>query len=167
MSCLGVHFALTEEDVAALRSFSDEQDRLSHLQGDIEERYMSEPKDYAAESDKSWDAMHRTLSDGKLTWDGGAFPLNHTVLGGEILYTDNDYIMSLKSPQQVMSVAAALATLTEAEFKRRYEQIDTVSYDSELTEEDFQYTWEWFQDVRKIYQRAAAEQRYVLFTADQ
>jgi len=111
--------------------------------------------------------MHRTLSDGKLTWDGGAFPLNHTVLGGEPLYTDDDYIMSLKTPQQVISVAAALATLTEDEFKRRYEQIDSGSYGSEPNEEDFQYTWEWFQDVRKLYLRAAAEQRYVLFTADQ
>jgi hypothetical protein len=34
-------------------------------------------------------------------------------------------------------------------------------------DEDFAYTWEWFQDVRRLYQRAAAEGRHVLFTADQ
>ncbi len=36
-----------------------------------------------------------------------------------------------------------------------------------LTEEDFGYTWEWFQGVRDLYQRAATEGRFVLFTADQ
>jgi hypothetical protein len=88
MSCLGVHFALTEEDVAALRAIEDEQERLSLLQEDIEERYFAKPAPYAAESDKSWDAMHRALADGQLTWDGGTYPLNHTVLAGE-LFTPN------------------------------------------------------------------------------
>jgi hypothetical protein len=87
MSCLGVHFALSEEDVAAMLAIKDEQDRLSFLQEHIEERYLAKPKTYAAESDKSWDAMHRTLSDGHPTWGGGTYPLNHAVLAGELLYT--------------------------------------------------------------------------------
>jgi len=32
---------------------------------------------------------------------------------------------------------------------------------------DFDYARDWFQDVRRLYQRAAVEGRYVLFTADQ
>lgn len=167
MSCLGVHFALTEKDVATLQAFEDEQDRLLHLEEVLEERYLVEPKTYAAESDKAWDAMHRALSDGQLTWEGGTFPLNHTVLAGKLLYTDDDYIMSLKTPEQVTAIAAALESLTEAEFRRRYDQIDSQSYDGELDDEDFAYTWEWFQNVRELYSRAAAEHRYVLFTADQ
>jgi uncharacterized protein DUF1877 len=167
MSCLGVHFALTAEDVAALQSFSDEKERLSYLQEELEERYFSEGQSYIAESDKSWDAMHRALSDGQLTWDGGTFPLNHAVLGGALLYTDSDYIMSLKPPDQVKAIASALDALTQVEFRRRYDQIDTKSYDGELSDEDFKYTWEWFQGVRQLYRRAAAEARYVLFTADQ
>lgn len=167
MSCLGVHFALTEQDIAALLAFENEQDRLSYLQEELEERYLAQPKTYAAESDKSWDAMHRALSDGQLTWEGGTFPLNHTVLGGRLLYTESDYIMSLKTPEQVIAIAGALQALTKAEFKRRYDQIDRESYDTELDDEDFEYTWEWFQGVRELYLRAAAEQRYVLFTADQ
>ena len=167
MSCLGVHFALTEQDVAALLALHNEQDRLSYLQEELEERYLAEPKSYAAESDKSWDAMHRALSDGRLTWEGGTFPLNYTVLGGRLLYTESDYIMSLKTPEQVIAIAGALEALTKTEFKRRYDQIDSESYDAELDDEDFEYTWEWFQGVRELYLRAAAEQRYVLFTADQ
>lgn len=167
MSCLGVHFALTEEEAAHLRSLADEQERLSHLQEVIEERYLSQEKEFAAESDKSWDGMHRALADGQLNWDGGDYPLNHTVLAGELLYTDSDYIMSLKTPEQVRDIAAALSAITEADFRRRYDAIDAESYGAPLSDEDFRYTWEWFQGVRDLYARAARAGRFVLFTADQ
>jgi hypothetical protein len=36
-----------------------------------------------------------------------------------------------------------------------------------VSDEDFGDTWDWFQDVPQLYQRTAAEGRYVLFTADQ
>jgi hypothetical protein len=102
-----------------------------------------------------------------LSWDGGAYPLNHTVLAGELLYTSSDYIMSLKSPHQVRDIAAALAAITEAEFQRRYSAIDAKSYGCPLTDEDFRYTWDWFQGVRDLYTKAAKAGRFVLFTADQ
>jgi len=167
MSCLGVHFALTEKEAEHLRSLGDEQERLSHLQEVIEEQYFSGEKQFAAESDKSWDAMHRALADGHLSWDGGTYPLNHTVLAGELLYTDSDYIMSLKTPQQVRDIAAALSAVTEPEFRRRYFAIDARTYGTPLSEEDFEYTWEWFQGVRDLYVRAGQVGRFVLFTADQ
>ncbi len=40
MSCLGVHCALTEMEVAHIRSLNDEQDRLEHLQEVIEDHYL-------------------------------------------------------------------------------------------------------------------------------
>ena len=108
-----------------------------------------------------------TLADGELTWEGGDYPLNHTVLAGKLLYTGDDYIMSLKTPAQVKDVAAVLAGLDEVEFRRRYARIDIASYDGQVGDEDFGYTWDRFQDERRLYQRAAAEDRHVLFTADQ
>lgn len=164
---LGVHFALTESDVKELRAFDEEDDRLTFVTDVLEERYFEDDKTYVGESDKAWDAMHRALADGKLTWDGGAYPLNHTVLAGEILYTGDDYIMSLKTPAQAKDIAAALDKLTEQAFRRRYDAIDAADYDGELDDEDFAYTWTWFQTVRDLYRRAAQEGRYVLFTADQ
>src|SRR2546425_686521 len=155
MSCLGVHFALTEKDVAHLRSLADEQARLDHLKEVIEESYFREHPGLEAESDKSWDGMHRALADGELTWDGGDYPLNHAVLAGELLYTGSDYIMSLKRPEQVRDIAAALPGITEADFRRRYFAIDAESYGVPLPEDDFRYTWDWFQGVRKLYTRAA------------
>lgn len=167
MSCLGVHFALSDEDVAALRAIDDEEERLDFLQEEIEERYFDAGDGFCAESDKAWDAMHRALADGELTWDGGDYPLRHAVLAGELLYTDDDYIMSLKTPAQVKDVAAALAGIDEAEFRRRYFAINAGSYGFPLTEEDFAYTWDWFQGVRDLYAAAARANRHVLFTADQ
>ena len=134
---------------------------------DLEVTYFGERKAYLAESDKAWDAIHRSLADGELTWDGGKYPLNHVVLGGELLYTQPDYIMSLKSPEQVRDIATVLPAITEGNFRRRYFAINPDSYDSQLNDEDFGYTWQWFQDVRRLYLKAAGEGLHVLFTADQ
>jgi hypothetical protein len=167
MSFLGVHFAITEEEVTYLRSLSSEDARLDYLQETLEPHYFEKEPDLKAESDKAWDAMHRALTNGQLSWDGGEFPLSHVVLGGELLYTEPDYIMSLKTPVQVRDIAAALQAIDEADFRRRYFAIDAESYGSPLSDEDLVYTWEWFQGVRELYKRAARQGRSVLFTADQ
>jgi hypothetical protein len=167
MSCLGVHFSLSDEEVQRLRAIEDESERVEHLHEVIEEEYFDEHPERLAESDKSWDAMHRALTDGQISWDGGDYPLNHVVLGGELLYTEPDFIMVLKSPQQVQDVAAALPAITQENFRKRFFAIDAASYGFPLTDEDFDYTWDWFCGVREFWLRAANEGRYVLFTADQ
>jgi hypothetical protein len=121
----------------------------------------------AAQTDKSWDALHRLLGDGQLTYDGGGYPLSHVVLGGQPLYDGDDYLISLKTPEQVRAVSEAIAKLSEADFLRRYEALDPDKYDGEIGEEDFRYTWDWFQGVRKLFEVAAAEGRHVLFIVDQ
>ena len=167
MSCLGVHFAITAAEAESLVSLSTDEQRLEYVQEEIEERYFGESREHVAESDKAWDAIHRALADGKLTWDGGTYPLNHAVLAGKSLYSGSDYIISLKSPAQVKDIAAALQDLSEPTFRQRYDAIDSQSYDGELGDEDFEYTWHWLQEVRALYVRAASEERHVLFTADQ
>jgi hypothetical protein len=166
MSCLGVHFALSEDEVASLRSQPDEASRLDYLQEEIEEVYFENHPEFLVESDKSWDAIHRTLTDGELGWDNGNYPLNHVILGGESLYSESDYIISLKTPEQVRDIAAALPSVTEAEFRQKYFAIPE-SYGLPLSEDDFNYTWENFQAVREFFLLVAKENRYVLFTADQ
>jgi HEPN domain-containing protein len=111
--------------------------------------------------------MHRALTDGRLTWTGGSYPLDHVVLAGELLYTQGDYVMSLKSVAQVKDIAAALARLTREDFERRYRAIDPKEYGDPLTTEDCESTWEWLQRVRALYERAARAGRQVLFTVDQ
>ena len=74
--------------------------------------------------------------------------------------------MSLKSPGQVRDITAALPQISESEFRRRYFGISP-SYGCDLSEEDLRYTWEYFQQVREFYGRAAEDGRHVLFTASQ
>jgi hypothetical protein len=166
MSCLGIHFSLSADEVQRLRQV-EESERVDYVHGTIEEEYFESHRERLAQSDKAWDAMHRALADGQLTWDGGEYPLNHVILGGELLYTDSDFILVLKTPQQVRDVAEALSQITEDDFRRRYQAIDETSYDQPLSEEDFEYTWDNFLEVRLFWLKAAAEARYVLFTADQ
>jgi len=167
MSCLGVHFALTPEEIVKLRSFENDADRLAFLQEEIEENYFQDLHEYVAETDKSWDAMHRLLSDGELSDTDGPEPLRFAVLGGEPLYFKDDYIMSLKTPEQVKAVSEAIATMGADEFRIRYNKIDEEKYGFPRTDEDFEYTWDWFGRVVELYKKAADENRYVLFTADQ
>lgn len=167
MSCLGVLFSLDKQTVDKLKSFSSDEDRLDHLQMDIEEVYFSEHPQWTCELDKAWDAIHRTLTNGKLEWGGGTYPLNHIILGGEILYSEPDYIMTLKTPAQVADIAKNFDTVTKDSFKQKYFSIDKNEYGFDTTEEDFDYTWTWFSESKDFWQKAADEKRYVLFTADQ
>lgn len=167
MGCLGVHFALLDDEVEGLTSKVSDAERLAYLLEEIEEKYFADHRDWLAESDKAWDAMHRTLTDGELGWDNGEFPLNHVVLGGEILYELDDYIMTLKTPEEVQEIAKALIQITEETFRKNYFEIDEDEYGFPVDESDFEYTWSWFQGVRKLYDRAALAHRWVLFTASQ
>ena len=167
MSCLGVHFALSAPEVSHLTSLKDDATRLDHLQEVIEGDYLYHHPEYTAQSDKAWDAMHRLLSDGELSYYDGPEPLRFAVIGGEPIYGEDDYIMSLKTPEQVKLVAEALPKITKAEFKKKYDLMDAGKYGCPKSEEDFEYTWEWFGGVVALFQKAAAENRYVLFTADQ
>jgi hypothetical protein len=167
MSCLGVHFSLSEEEVRKLKSFGDDSDRLDHFHGEIEGKYFEEHEDRLAQSDKAWDAMHRSLSDGDLSYTTGPYPLRLAVIGGDPIYAEDDYIMSLKSPAEVKDVAKALARITKEEFRKKYDVMDAAKYGCPKNDQDFEYTWEWLTGVVAFYRTAAAEGRWVLFSADQ
>ena len=166
MSARGVHFSLSEDEVQELLRFDRDCERLEHVQEVIEDAYFTNCPDRVAESDKAWDAMYRVLAGWELPAGSGLHPMAVVVSGGESIYSDDDYVMSLKTPEQVAQAAAALESVVEQEFKRRYFEINPAEYDGEISEQDFAYTWEWFQEVRSFWMRAAAERRYVLFTVD-
>ena len=54
-------------------------------------------------------------------------------------------------------MAIALAPIDETQFRSRYFAIDATDYGFDLSEDDFGYTWEWFQNVREVFGRAAVE----------
>lgn len=123
MGCLGVHFSLDSEQVAALRAVVEE-DRVDFVQEEFEEGLWSSDRSRGQETDKAWDAIHRSLTDGTLAWDCGEYPLNHVILGGEPMYWEDDYILSLKSPEQVRDIAAALRSVSREDLRAGYGRID-------------------------------------------
>jgi hypothetical protein len=120
-----------------------------------------------AECDKAWDALHRCLTDGKLEYGNGPYPLNHCVLSPQQLHRGDDYIISLVSPKNVQEVAGALKDVTIEWFQQQYRTVVPKDYAFEYGEEDLEYTWDWFQGVRDLYIKAAERGRAVIFTVDQ
>lgn len=181
MGCLGVHFALTSEQLAGLTSQPDDKRRVEYLQEAIEDPW-DEP--FTQESDKAWDAIHRCLGEfpPDIPWfypvdpehgpyalpeEHGTYPLKLCVLGGKRLTDDeSNYIIRLIEPQQVVDIAAALQPIDENGLRERYVKYCKDAY-PEYGEEDFGYTWYWFEQVRDFFRRMAGNGRSVIFTASQ
>ncbi len=164
MVCRGVHFAITPQVMDQLLRADGDQDLIEIVQKELEEKWEQE---WLCQTDKAWDAIHRCLTDGRLEYDNGTFPLNHCILGGENLHQGDDYIISLVRPEKVGAVAEALQSVTEQEMRARYFQLDPSDYDYEICEDDFHYSWDWFTGLPPLFLKAGQQGRAVVFTVDQ
>ena len=163
MACRGVHFALNDEDAGRVLAATDDDALLSVIQEDIENRWDEE---WLAQSDKAWDAIHHCFTDGTLTFKS-ATPRHRCILGGRQLFKGEHYIVSFVTPGQVKEVAEAVRNIDEEWMRQRYFAISAKDYERPLSEEDFGYTWSWFEGVQSLYQKAAAAGRAMIFTVDQ
>jgi hypothetical protein len=163
MASRGVHFAITSENLARLLHAPNDTE-LVEIIGEIEKLW---DKEHLAESDKAWDAIHRCLTDGSLLYENGEYPLNLAICGGRQLYRGDDYTVALVTPEQVKDVAAAIVPLSEIWLRERYfSLLKPDDYDGEIGEDDFEYTWSWFQLIRDLFRAAAASGPAVVFTVD-
>jgi hypothetical protein len=158
-----VHFAIDETTTRRLLAAKGDDAAVMNVVEEVEEAW---DKEHLAESDKAWDAIHRCLTDGQLLYDNGEYPLNRCICGGEQLYLGEDYTVSYVSPREVRDVAAALAQVTADWFTDRYSKAVPQDYSPNYGREDLEYSWAWFQNVRELFGRAAAEGRSVIFTVD-
>jgi Domain of unknown function (DUF1877) len=163
MGCRGMLFAIDHEELRALRQAASD-DEVQAVVAAIEKRWDER---FVGQTDKAWDAIHRCLTDGTLAWGNGSFPLNRCILGGEQLHQGEEYIVTLTQAREVPAVAAALQQVTQAEMRQAYDRFDPADYGPEWSQEDFEYTWDWFEEVRDLWSRATAAGRAVIFTVDQ
>ncbi len=159
MSGRGVLFALDDDELARLGEARSDRDVLA-IVGELEERWEN-----ACELDRAWDAIHRALTDGRLTPGNGRPPLSHAILGGTVLVSSDVAIVSVKGPDDVVAIAEALAPWDAARFRVAYQRIDRSDY-GELDDEDLTYTLAWFERVAPFFASAAREERAVLFAVD-
>jgi hypothetical protein len=167
MSCLGILFSLDEKMVREIKSLTPDEEKVNYVSVQIESPFTKHSPQHMALFDKSWDALHRCLTDGRFDYDNGTFPLSHVIMGGERLYFKSDFIITLKTPEQVKEIAQAVEQIDKAELRKRYFEMNEDDYDGPFNEDDFEYTWEWFEESKPFWELAAKENRYVLFTADQ
>lgn len=171
MACRGWYTALLPDETADFRAADDVDSLLDKLNdlypiADQEGRIQS--------VDKSWDAMHRILCGGWLDDVHGEPALRSCVLGGTQLSDRSDWIISFVEPAFVKEVVTAIASIEEAWFHEQYFGLHqnppgfrVHRYEVDLTEQDFEYTWSYFCEVRDFYRRAAERGLAVIFAVDQ
>jgi hypothetical protein len=161
VACLGVHFALSAKQERKVQSAASNSIKLMDVIEEIEEDWDDEN---VVETDKAWDAIHRCLSDGSLSSEAGVYPLNNCILGGTILLS-GDYIVAFKSVETVRAIDAALGEIDQEQLRSRYENLPA-DYEDQ-SEDDFEYTYQNFCDLKEFFARAALNGRSVIFTVDQ
>lgn len=159
MPSRGVHFALVERDALRLRRARTDERRKAVI-AEIEERWESQ---WLQETDKAWDAIHRCLTDGDL--DCGSTPRHRVIFADRNLFDDgDDYFISLVTPKRVAAVVPAISSINKAWMRSRYRELGDDYGGYPTSDEDFEYTWEWFTQLRKFFVKAAAAGRWVSFT---
>jgi hypothetical protein len=158
-------FALTEDQEAALMATREDTEVRAFVEDVEMGDWDADPLD--CETDKAWDAIHRCLSDGTLGCGRRLSPLDMTVLGGGHHHEGDDYLVAHLRAGEVVQVAAALEAVDESWMRQRYDRIDPADYQGTLSDEDFDYTWYWFTQIRDFYRKAAVAKRAVIFTVDQ
>jgi hypothetical protein len=164
MGCLGVHFAIEPLMMRQLIDAPDDE-AVAALVEQIEEG--GDYEEWSCDTDKAWDGIHRCLTDGKLQWENGSYPLKLVILGGRRLYEGDDYIVCLVEPKEVQDVAAALENVTESEFRSGYSRIPQDEYDAIVGAEDFEYLFVNFQELVPFFRKSSDAGRAVIFTTDQ
>ena len=164
MGCRAVHFSIDADTVAELLEATTDDDRREVIEF-IEEDLWSENPDIGYETDKAWDAIHRCLTDGTLA--PGEGPLAKFVLGGKSIHQGDDHILCVVSPQEAAAAAVAARDMNEAEFRNRYSRLSQDQTGWQPSEEDFEYTWGWFENLPKFFADSAAKGRWIVVSIDQ
>lgn len=164
MGYRAVLFAVSNRDLQKLLSARLAGDRDKAVWNVVQEIEARWEKEWLQELDKSWEAIHRCLTDGKFEFGNGEYPLNLCILNGLQLYDKEGYIVSLKSSKECVDIANSLEQINEEWLANRYKTIDPNDYAK--SEDDFEYTWSWFKYLPEFYAKAAQANRSVVFSVD-
>jgi hypothetical protein len=161
MSSRGVHFALSVEDDSRVRELKNNRD-LGDIVEALEARWDGA---WLQETDKAWDAIHRCLTNGRLSFRPSN-TLAKCILGGMSLQR-GERIVSYLSADEVKEVASEITVIGKEWMRQRYYAIPAGDYGMPLTEVDFEYTWSWFESVKAFFNKASSDGRSVLFVVCQ
>jgi hypothetical protein len=168
MSRRGTVYAITTEEAEKLLSLIGNDADLAREALDLYSIDRQKGR-FIAALDKSWDVLHRCLTDGTLRDFGkGATPLSWTLLGGKSLHAGKEFIVCYVTAEQVPLVAQALDGIEPQWLYNRFAGIvQATGYAGQATLEEFEYNWDYFTGVRNLYSKAASVNRAMVFVADQ
>ncbi|MEI2652412.1 MAG: DUF1877 family protein [Microthrixaceae bacterium] len=162
MAGRGVLFAIGDGDVAALLGADGHAEVVKYVKGTIQERWE---KDFVAETDKAWYTIHMCVAGAAL--DESEAPESRAIFGRRTLTTEDDRTVAFTPADEVAATAAALAAIDSDTLRAQYDLIDPETYAwADLSDDDFKYTWVYFEAARSLWQKAADAGRAVIFTVD-
>jgi hypothetical protein len=174
MACLGTHFAITLEMAARLNRGQPHttEEVIKFIKYLGSQYHDLHAEGWVEQTENAWDGIHRCLTDGKLKT--GTTPAHWCILGADerfwVRREDGqlDWIVNLLEPSDVRRVADVIRKIDRAELERGYDNIDPESfYRLNMSEDDFRYTWHYFQSLQTFFRRAADAERWVVFRVDQ
>jgi hypothetical protein len=166
MSRRGTFYAITHDEAERLMSLVGNDAELAK---EALELYSFERQraHFITPVDKTWDPIHRCLTDGTVRGLGsGTTAHAWCVLGGKSLHGGDGLIVCYVAPEQVPEVAKALDDVEIQWFVNRFSNLPSTGYSGPITNEEFQFVWEYFTSVRNLYSKAAEANRAVVFVAD-
>ena len=165
----GIYLALNSADIQKLLIVRNNTELLAYLHKELA---LRRDDAWQQQTEHTWEVLHRCLGDGTLRRTGKSV-LGKCVLGGRQLYRGNEYIISFLAPEEVGAVAQALAPLTRGWMRKRYFALkkqllwfNFSDYNGPLTEHGFATAWGYFEQVRAFFQKAAAENRAMIFSVE-
>ena len=164
MSCRGYFLGLTDADVSEFASLASDSYEMMEFAN--ETLYIRCEPDWVTFVDKSWDAIHRCLTNGYMLPDPSN-PMARCILGVQEIDTADNWIVGLCFPEDVKEIDLAIRHLDRDWLHKKYWALPKDEYGIFMSEDDFEYTWDYFRDTQDFFRRAAASGRHSLFIADQ
>ena len=161
----GAHIILTREDAKRVFGAAGDvavQEIANELRGS---KRHCEAK-LVLETGANWDAIHRCLTDGTLEPTAGEFPLNQVILGGKQLFKGAGFEAVMVRPDLTAFIAEALHNLKREEIHDKYMQLPAAELGYTPTEQESDIVWNAIQQIRQLFEDAAAERCAVMFTVE-
>lgn len=157
---LGMHFRLTDDEVAPVLAAEGDDSALARAVARLEEDEAVFAR--GCETDKAWDPIACALSPGG---DDGPWPARGVIGGARALQEDDDeaWVTHL-SPDEAAVVSAFLAALTDDEFSDRYRAMPAELRNPEYGPDELRYALANLDDLRTFFAAARLAREHVVFT---
>ena len=162
MARLGMLYAITDEVLAQLKA-QDIDQMYDYMLEEIEEELFDTPE--AFQINKAWEGVQFCLGEG--TWnEENKVPYN-VVFGGELILDHNDYVISLKKPEDIKEIVAFLEINNLQEIiKNNFDKIPEEDFTLPKDEDCFDFLLGWSEGLLEFYKNALDKGLNVIFTVD-